>query len=120
MNSVQSPMPLRTAPAQRSTGCRLGGRVIALLPTLCLLLPSCMVYRGADGTAFASLGTNAKHIQAGGLSVEDMNQSDGLRETGTAAQNLVRLGVQKTLIGAGIKAAQSVTNNAVDAVQTAQ
>lgn len=79
-----------------------------------------MVYRGADGTAFASLGTNAKHIQAGGLSVEDMNQSDGLRETGTAAQNLVRLGVQKTLIGAGIKAAQSVTNNAVDAVQTAQ
>jgi hypothetical protein len=79
-----------------------------------LLLPSCLVYKGADGTMLGAVGTNAQTLKAGGLSVDGLNQSEGIKEAGEAARNLARLGVQRALIGEGIKATQSIGNNAVN------
>lgn len=68
---------------------RFGWFILALL--VAFWLSSCVAYRGADGTTFSMVGTNAEQVRAGGLSMNSVNQADGIKATGQALKDVARM-----------------------------
>lgn len=79
---------------------------------LLLLLPSCMVYKGADGTLLGMVGTNAASVRAGGLEALGVNQSEGIREGG-------KIILQSALISAGANVLKTGISEGADLIDSA-
>lgn len=87
----------------------------SLLLSFALLSASCVSYRGPDGTYYGSIGTNAATVQAGGLAMTNVNQTEGIKVGGEALKEMIRIRALLGLAEAGIKAAESVSSDVIDA-----
>jgi len=74
-----------------------------------------MHYVGPDGTKLTMAMSNAEGLSAGGLRVDRINQTEGVRVAGEATGNIIRflgwIGLAKT----GIEAAEGVSNEIIEA-----
>lgn len=95
---------------------------LAILAFLLCLLPSCVHYSkktaAGEKTSFTAIATNATDIRAGELMIASLNQSEGVKEIAAGIGAIVKTQITGRLIGAGIDAAKSATNNAIDALDT--
>ena len=73
------------------------------LACLLLLLPSCVAYRGADGTTLLMAGTNADSLTAGSLSMQGVNQSEGTEKITKALINTAIIKAAGGILNTGIQ-----------------
>jgi hypothetical protein len=85
------------------------------LACLSFASPSCVSYRGPDGTYYGSVGTNAATVNAGGLSMTAVNQTEGIKVGGEALKEMIRIRALLGLAEAGIKAAENLGGEVIDA-----
>ena len=89
--------------------------VVIIAAAVSAALSSCVHFHGADGTTFTAVGTNASSVRAGDLSITDMNQSEGLREVGSAVGSVTQITTTGRLVGKGIDGATKVSSSIVKA-----
>jgi hypothetical protein len=77
---------------------------------LALLLPSCVAYRGSDGTTFAMLGTNAESARAGDMVLTGVNQSEGATQISKAV-------IQAILIKGAVGVAKDAVKTGGETIQ---
>lgn len=93
------------------------GRWVArvLLVGVAGLSVACVSYTGPDGTRLTMMGTNAESLRAGGLSMENVNQAEGIRVSGEALKEIIRIRALFGLAEAGVEAASDVADSVIDA-----
>jgi len=89
--------------------------MITRLLTLIILCSSCVHYQGPDGTTLTMAMTNAQSVSAGGLRMEAVNQTEGVRVAGEAVSNWIRIKAWFGLAEAGVDAVEGIADDVIDA-----
>lgn len=72
---------------------------------------SCMTYTAPDGTKLTMVLSNAESVKTNDLTVEKLNQTEGVRVAGETAKEMLKIQGMFNLGETGIKSAESVVNN---------
>ena len=89
--------------------------VLVVLVGVAGMSVACVSYTGPDGTRLTMMGTNAESLRAGGLSMENVNQAEGIQVAGEALKEIIRIRALFGLAEAGVEAASDVADSVIDA-----